>query len=133
MSNQIASADVTITFVRIYDFPPLAGHQWRDTPNTALAGKQMIYDGWRGEVTRIRGDVGLIVTDTDGVIRVAINGLQGKLVTLTDDVGGIWYNLLVRRVTCGPHIPVVSGVGDLASIVGIITTEWELDPLALYY
>jgi hypothetical protein len=123
----------TFTFLAMRNQVPLAGDVVEDISVPGVPGKAYLWSGFSGAIETVITTARLSAGDSVGICRMRHKAVQGHLVTVTDDYGNAWLNVMVRGVRHGQIFPIVGGAGLLAGALAVVMTEWSLEPAAQYY
>ena len=107
---------------------PLVGDQFQDISMPGVPGVAKIWTGTRGQPRNLITTQALGPYDSLELRLRRAKYEQGNLVTIIDDYGVTWYYLFVLQVEVAQVLPVASGIGAAAGAVGLILTEWVVEP-----
>lgn len=130
-SMYCAETDSTLTLLSI-ETAPLAGVQSRDIGRPTVPGAAFIRGGFRGEARAVNAMAACGNSPGLATTMLAINDLRGRLVTLTDDHGISWANVMVLDAQIDPSI-ILYGVGSLFAKTHLIRIVFILQPTASSY
>jgi hypothetical protein len=125
--------DLTFTFLTLRNQVPLAGDVMEDITGPGVAGKAFVWAGFHGDVETVMSVMALAAGEPVGIRRMQQRMFQGHVVTVTDDYGAIWTEVMCRGVRHGQIFPIVAGAGLLAGKAVVMMTEWSLEPACQYY
>lgn len=134
MAGRIYNDDVDYSFITFDGVPQLASYEVKEIEeNPGAAGVAYNVIGFKGpefEVVSITG-----ATDTSAVSAaiIAYNALKSSIVTVVDDLGISWTNILIIDVTITRRQKILRPVGDMAGYNYLIETRWRMRPTATYY
>ena len=110
---------------------PLAGYIVEDLLRKGVAGKEYRRIYFTGGEERLISFTLVAGASAIGPLKVAYKALQSNLVTIVDDYGTTWYNIMVKNVHVAKVKPVVNST--TASVTHVVITEWAVEPAATYY
>lgn len=122
----------TSTFVVMRGPVQLAGYRLKELVTPGVYGKAWQLTGFHGRPFTMTTDAGFLVSGL-GAAKIAHGALQGQVVTVTDDYGVAWTNVVVIGVEFIAEIPLGTPVGDLSGKEVLLRTRWVLDIAATYY
>lgn len=110
---------------------PLSGYIVEDLLRKGVAGKEYRRIYFAGGEERL-----ISITLISGVsyindMKVAYKALQSNLVTIVDDYGDTWTNIMVKDVRVAEVKPVVNST--VSGVTHVAITEWTVEPTATYY
>ena len=130
MSQIVCSGPYAIiTFISMEGQIPMPGEIWQPIVKNGVAGKAYIQIGYMGEPRQIQTVRGIQFTSS-AAEKILDKSLQGHIVSVTDDAGASWYNLMVVNVDHAACNMILSGAGYYTGYTGTLTTIWTLDPLS---
>lgn len=131
MSSIIGIA--TYSFIRMEGAVPLAGEILTRMLRKGVAGVAYVSISWHGEPGQVVCQSGWANAAAAASAKIGHKGLQGQVVSVVDDWGITWTNLVCVDARNVMEEPLVTGVGTLSGKTVKLTTVFTFDPAALFY
>lgn len=111
----------------------LSGVTLREINRPGVDGSDYQDIGIRGDVFSISSEADFLTANLRSAAKIAYAYLQGTVISVTDNRGIVWTNLLVVKTATEEEKYLAHATGGLVAGSYWMRTRWDLQPLATSY